>query len=355
MNLVYDLLFRHIPGTKRSRGVGSWTNFNAICCTYNGEIRPDTRNRGGLMLTTENTCVYSCFNCKYKASWTPGHKLSRKMETLLELANVGQDALKQLKFKVWQLEQTARENKNFSPQNVYSKKLDFKPIALPEGARPFSHWLKPENFDERFVPVAEYMMSRGVDLFDSYEFYWTPTTNKDFFDIDRRVIIPFHWEGKTVGFTARDVTGTLKTRYFGTVQANYIFNTESVDYDNEFIFVCEGSFDALAIGGVAMLGDKMTPEQAEWLNNTGKKIVVVPDREKMGGKLVDAALAQGWYVSFPKWGDDSKIKDAAQAVKELGKIYTLLSIRYAITNNKLAINTKRKLKLKGSEKYVRSE
>jgi hypothetical protein len=268
------------------------------------------------------------------------------METLLDLANVGQDSLKQLKFKVWQLEQTARENKNFDPQQSYTKKIDFKPVELPKGAKPFSHWLKPENFDERFVPVAEYMMSRGQDLFDSYEFYWTPEKTSDYFDMDRRVIIPFRWEDKLVGFTGRDVTGTLKTRYYGSVQPNYIFNTESIHYDNEFIFVCEGSFDALSIGGVAMLGDKITPEQAEWLNNTGKKIVIVPDREKMGGKLVDVALREGWYVSFPEWGEDLKIKDAAQAVKELGKIYTLLSIRHAITNSKLAISTKRKLKLR---------
>lgn len=346
MNLVYDLLSRHIPGAKR-KGGSNWMSFNAICCTYNGEPRPDTRNRGGLMLTPENVCVYHCFNCHYKASWSPGKKLYRKMETLLDLANIGQMEIKKLKFKVWQLEESAKADAQFDPMSYApTSHLRFKAEELPKGAMPFSYWLKPENFREEFAGIAEYVMNRGLDIFNAYEYYWTPEVTEDYYDMNKRVIIPFRWEDKIVGFMGRDTTNTLKHRYYGSVQPHYMFNTESIEYDNEFIFLCEGSFDALAIGGVAMLGDKVTPEQAEWLNNTGKKIVVVPDREKLGGKLVDTALQYGWYVSFPEWGSDLKIKDAAQAVQELGKIYTMLSITGAMINSKLAINTKRKLTLR---------
>jgi len=346
MNLVYDLLSRHIAGAKR-KGGGNWLSFNAICCTYNGEPRPDTRSRGGLMLTPENVCVYHCFNCHYKASWTPGKKLFHKMETLLELAHIGQEEIKKLKFKVWQLEESAKSNSQFDPA-AYApvSHLKFKEETLPQGAMPFSYWLKPENFREEFAPVADYVANRGIDIFQAYDYHWTPETSTDYYDINKRVIIPFRWEDKIVGFMGRDTTGTLKHRYFGSVQKNYIFNTESIEPENEYIFVCEGSFDALAINGVAMLGDKVSAEQAEWLNNTGKKIVVVPDREKLGGKLVDTAMAQGWYVSFPEWGSDLRIKDAAQAVQELGKIYTMLSITGAMVNSKLAINTKRRLTLR---------
>lgn len=343
MNLIYDTLLRVIPGAKRKHGASGWTNFNAICCTYNGEIRPDTRNRGGLRLSSDNACVYHCFNCKYTASWTPGHNLSKKMEHLLDWAHVSIEEQKRIKFKVWQLWMNSKSDNPVHQAHFQANtKLTFPEVALPDGAKPFSHWLKPENFNPNFAPIAQYMLDRGEDLFDSYEFYWTPTNGGSFFDMNQRVIIPFRWEGKTVGFTGRDTTGKLKHRYYGLTPANYIFNTESIDYDNEYIFVCEGSFDALAINGVAMLGDKVSAEQAAWLNNTGKKIVIIPDREKFGGKLVDIAIAQGWMVSFPKWGDNMRIKDAAQAVKDLGKLYTMLSISDAIVSSKLEINTRRR-------------
>lgn len=342
-NLIYDALTQSISGLKR-RGTNSWSNFNAICCIHNGETRPDNRNRGGIMITSDDSCVYHCFNCKYKASWRPGAQLSRKMESLLEWTFMPHEELKRIKFKVWQQWASAKEGVTHDFSKPISTRFNFKEVALPTGAKPFSFWMQPENFVPEFEEVAAYVMDRSEEIFNGYEYYWTPSKE---FSINKRVIIPFKWEDKIVGYTARDVTGNLKNRYYGTVQPNYIFNTESIDYDNEYIFVTEGSFDAIAINGVAMLGDKITPEQAEWLKQTGKKIVIVPDREKMGGKLVDAALQHGWYVSFPAWGDDlTSIKDAAQAVKKLGKIYTMLSIIDVMFKDALTINVRRRLKLR---------
>ena len=334
MNLVYDALSRNIPG-RAKRGQGGWTNFNAVCCQYNGESRPDTRNRGGLRMSGDS-CVYHCFNCKYSASWTPGHNLSRKMENLLDWFNIGLTEKKKIKFKVWQLWMNAKSatpiaQTAFVPKSMFS----FDAIELPGDAKPFSHWLDPKNFHPDFPAVAAYMLSRGEDLFDAYEYYWSPSTEHN---LNQRVIIPFWWDGKIVGWNARDIVGDLKYKYFASTPPNYIFNTESIDYDNQFIFVCEGAFDALSIGGVAMLGDKITNEQADWLDDTGKKIIIVADREKAGGTLVQMAMERGWYVSLlEKLGDDVSIKDAAQSVQELGKLYTLLAIMDSRTNNKFQI------------------
>lgn len=340
-NLVYDTLQTYLPGVKR-RGNGGWSAFNAICCIHNGETRPDTRQRGGLKMTTENSCVYYCFNCKYSASWSPGYKLSKKMETLMEWANVPHDELKKLKFKVWQLWATSVSDTNFDVQAYTAPKLKFNKTELPAGALPFSHWLKPENFVPEFEPVAAYVMSRSEEIFNGYNYYWSPDKTMG---MNKRVIIPFMWEDEIVGFTARDTSGSSGNRYFSSAPLNYIFNTESIEFDNEYIFVTEGPFDAIAISGVAMLGDHMTPDQAEWLNRTGKKIVVVPDREKMGGKLVDAALKYRWGVSFPVWGE---AKDAAQAVEKYGKLYSMISVIDAIVVEPLSINVKRQLQLKAS-------
>jgi hypothetical protein len=92
------------------------------------------------------------------------------------------------------------------------------------------------------------------------------------------------------------------------------------------------------------LGDHLSLDQCQWLNNTGKKIIVLPDREKEGGALVDIALRENWFVSFPPW--DTDVKDAADASKKYGKLYTLWSVLDSRTNNKLNINIRRQMDLK---------
>ena len=87
------------------------------------------------------------------------------------------------------------------------------------------------------------------------------------------------------------------------------------------------------------MGGTVTDNQARWLNQLGKKIIVVPDMEAGGGYLVDAALKEGWSVSFPKW--DPGIKDGADATKTYGKLYTVWSIIDAQVSNKLEINVRR--------------
>jgi DNA primase len=180
------------------------------------------------------------------------------------------------------------------------------------------------------------LSSRGDDILLGGDFYWTPNKANS---LNRRIIIPFYWENEVVGWTARVIDNSSPMRYFSEVQPRYLFNTDAIKNDWEYIFICEGPFDGIAINGIAMLGDKVMPDQARWLNQTGKKIIVVPDRVEQGGKLVDVALSEGWHVSFPRW--DQGIKDAADAVKAYGKLYTVWSIIDAMTKNKLEIGVRR--------------
>jgi hypothetical protein len=88
-----------------------------------------------------------------------------------------------------------------------------------------------------------------------------------------------------------------------------------------------------------MLGDKISAEQVQWIKQTGKTPIVVPDRQDEGGNLVDIALREGWYVSFPRWEAD--VKDAADAAKRYGRLYTIWSLIDARTQNKLQIKIER--------------
>jgi hypothetical protein len=66
----------------------------------------------------------------------------------------------------------------------------------------------------------------------------------------------------------------------------------------------------------------------------------VPDHDRAGGSLIDAALEYGWSVSFPEWEND--VKDVNDAVVRYGKLFTLKSIIDAKETSSLKINLKRK-------------
>jgi hypothetical protein len=252
------------------------------------------------------------------------------------------ESIKRLNFKVWQIHENVKLNTDYKP--VEYTKLEFNKTVLPVNSMSIEHWATQDSHAKDFLSVLEYAASRGDAILNSGKLYWTPTKtvkrfNKDVdVSLHRRLIIPFYWKGEIVGWTARAIFPT-RDRYYSDMPPNYIFNTEVADNDWKYLLVNEGPLDAIANNGVAMLGDKMSPEQIQWLNHTGKTIIVVPDREKQGGNLVDIAVKEGWYVSFPRW--DAGVKDSAAAAQKYGKLYTIWSIIDTITNNRLEINVKR--------------
>lgn len=319
-------------GRKAKRAASGWTTIDGVCCIHNGESRPDTRHRGAMQADAESF-IYTCRNCSFKTSWRNGRLLSNRTKDLLSWAGISQEEVRKLDFRVWQLREIKKADPNYQPPEYV--KLAFKDSPLPDGAMPITHWLEQPTQDKNFMAVIEYLAGRGEDLLTGFNYYWSPSREND---MHRRLIIPFTWQGRNVGYTARAIFPT-RDRYYTNVQSNYIFNSEVVDTDWEYLFIHEGPFDAIAGCGIGMLGDKLTPEQAVWINQSGKIPIVVPDREKQGGNLVDVALKEGWHVTFPKW--DSDVKDAADAAKKYGKLYTVWSLIDARTNNRLQINIER--------------
>jgi len=64
-----------------------------------------------------------------------------------------------------------------------------------------------------------------------------------------------------------------------------------------------------------------------------KEVIVVPDRDSSGKKLVEYAIARGWGLSMPDW--DSDIVDTGDAVLRYGRLYTLHSIFAAAEHSPL--------------------
>lgn len=331
-NLVYDTLMTLMPGNRKRTSSG-WTSMNGVCCIHNGET-PDTRRRMSITMGQDGiSCLVSCFNCNFRTIWKPGQLLGKKMTRFLSWMGMPDEDVRKLSFKIWQEKGRMELDPSYAPKEI--QRLSFAAKSLPKGSRNVLELLAEGCEDPDFVNAMVYLADRGDDILQGYNYYWTPLKDSS---LNQRIIIPFHWKGEIVGWTGR-ATFPTKNRYFSDVPHHYLFNTEVADNDWEYVFVCEGPFDAIAINGVASLGDKLSEEQIQWLKQCGKTVIVVPDMQKGGGTLVDIALKENWHVSFPRW--DAEIKDGADAVKKYGQLYAIWSIIDARVSNKLEINVRR--------------
>lgn len=319
MSLIIDTVQSHLP-FKRKTTPSGWVSFNAVCCHHNG-TSADTRQRGGIMIN--DGVSYHCFNCQFKASWQPGRPITGKFKKLLQWLNVSDDLITKCSLEALRLKE---DPKYVGDQSVIPTFID---KALPIGAVPISSLL--DNPPEELLPVLEYLLSRNLFLED-YNFHWT---DEDGFS--NRLIIPFYYQNRIVGYTARLIRDG-KPKYISEQQPGYVFNIDNQPYDRKIAVVCEGPLDAISIGGIAVMGAEIKQGQKYIIDRLQKEIVLVPDRDEAGKALVEQAIEFGWSVSFPDWPDG--IKDINDSVKTFGKLYTLWSIMSARETTSLKIQLK---------------
>lgn len=330
MNEVQASLHALLP-PNRKLTTGGWVSFNAVCCHNRGD-RPDTKKRGGVLFTDEGF-TYHCFNCGFKAGWSPGKLLSANTKSLFKWCGMGDTDISRLGLITLKF-------KEDQPQTKRALNFVLEERPLPEGAMLLKEWAlavwKPGE-DADMVRVFEYLVSRGMEL-DWYDWMWTPAPGyKD------RLLIPFYHDGKVVGYTGRKITEG-KPKYLTDSQNGYVFNLDRQTYNRSCVIVVEGQFDAIAVDGAAIMTNEPNETQCARLNAMGKQIIVVPDRDRPGARLVKAALDNGWSVSLPPWEDD--VKDVADAVRRYGRLYTLTTIMHYQETNKIKIQLLQK-KLEG--------
>ena len=293
---------------------------------------PDTRQRGGLIANADEGVSFHCFNCGFKTSWRNGRNLSFKMKKFMRWLNVPDDTITKLALQVLQTKTDSTGHKTFITLPKFVSK------ELPPKSKPIHEWadykaLEPGGIDKDLFKVLEYIAARKLNLND-YDFYWTPEAGyRD------RLIIPFYYREKVVGYTARKVVES-KVKYLSEQQPGYVFNIDEQTDDRKYVVAVEGPIDAIAIDGVALLGSEIKEQQTALLNSLGKHVIVVPDRDEAGQKLVYDAMEAGWSVSMPDWSQD--IGDANDAVRKYGRLHTL----YSIVKNAEESQLKIKLRMK---------
>ena len=308
MTFVLDKFRSLLPPRAKSSPSG-WTSFNAPCCHHRGHSQ-DKRKRAGVRFDTG--FVYNCFNCKFTTSWQPGRPISEKLKTLVQWLGGDDDDIRQMVFEALKTE---------SPEYVAKEsefKIEFTKKELPEGALPITDWLDVEldiNLETNLAYVVEYVVNRGFNPTNG-DFYWTPLEG-----LETRVIIPFKYKGRIVGYTARKVTPG-KPKYLSDQHPRFVFNIDKQLESQKYLFVTEGPFDAMSIGGVALLTNDIADQQKRIVDSVGAEVIVIPDQDRAGLNLINKAIEHNWSVAFPNWEDD--VKDTADAVQRYGKLFVVV-------------------------------
>lgn len=320
LTAVQDAVLQLLP-SKRRRSPSGWLSFNAVCCHHRGES-PDTRGRGGLMTNPDGSVSYHCFNCQFKISYRPGWHLGYRFRRWLSWLGADENLIRRLVIEAVRVRDIVGEPEE-TPDAIEVK---FTPRSLPDDV-----CLVDED------PVAlDYCRSRAIDL-DRYPLL---VSQRREHNLNRRVIVPFTWRGDLIGYSARTWEPNIKPKYHSQYEANYVYNMDQQQSDSKFVIVVEGPFDAMSIDGVAVLSNECSEQQADIIDTLNREIILVPDRDRAGTKLIDNAIEYGWTVSYPVWHETCK--DVNEAVVRYGRLFVLKSILAARETGRLKIELKRR-------------
>ncbi len=318
MNSIQQAVVDALPG-KTKRTTNGWISFNAVCCHHNGESM-DKRSRGGVIANGE-AISYHCFNCNFKTGWQPGRHISFKMRKLLTWLGVDENTRSMLNIEALRIKDTV------DVESVEEEKFEikFKPRPMPENTVALAD--APQH-------IQDYVVQRGLD---GARLLYSDTKPAGMW---KRFIIPCTYKNKLIGYTARTTDENSKPKYHNSYDTGYVYGMDDQSPTAKFVIVTEGILDAMCIGGVGILSNNASETQAEIIDTLAREVILVPDRDSAGQRLIDDALEYGWSVSFPEWEND--VKDINDAVIRYGKLFTLKSIIDAKQTMSLKINLMRK-------------
>ena len=306
---------------KRKLSSSGWISFNAPCCVHNGESA-DRRQRGGLKIA-DNSWSFHCFNCNFTASFLMGRNLSFKARRLLQWLNVPQDEIERINLESLRhrsIEGIAQERRQIAQRLM---NVQFAERDLPD----FAEILTPNK------SLWSYIKERCLPEDYPYMFQQHEHVAR------HGIIVPFTHDNTIVGHTTRYIDGRTP-KYIQDAQPGYVFGTDLQKSNWHYAILMEGVLDALCINGLAVLHNEISEAQSRLIRSLDREIIVVPDHDEAGLKLVDGALEYGYSVSVPDW--PAGIKDVNDAVCRYGRITTLLAIVENRVSGKIKIEMSRK-------------
>jgi len=312
---MLDILQYWSVGRKIKKVSSGWYSGDAPCCIHNGETQ-DKRKRGGIKLTDDGWW-YHCFNCNYNATFTLGRPVSLKAKQILDW--IGVDKAEIFRLNLESLRQKSVDDLLYERTRIQHKPISLPEVELPDDARVIT------SEDTKYI---KYLESRGMN-YKQYPFMISPSSPGRY---KNRIIVPFTNKNKIVGYTSRFLDDK-KPKFLSEQHPDYVFGLDLQHPEWNYAIVTEGIFDAISINGLAVLRSQLNQKQIQQLKQLYREIIVVPDQDKPGLKLIDQAIEYNFSVSIPKWRDVG-VKDVNDAVQKYGKLATLLLIlKYKISSN----------------------
>lgn len=307
-----------LPAKRKSTSSG-WVSFNAPCCPHNGE-NTDRRQRGGMKPGTDGSWSYHCFNCGYTCSFVLGRNLTFKARKLLQWLNVPTEEIERINLESLKHKSIAGLLTDRQQVVETLSNIEFEDRDLPADTQPLTD------------SAQEYLQNRCILL--NYPFLYKTMPRPG-------IVVPFTHNNQVVGHTTRFLDDRTP-KYIQDIQHGYVFGTDLQQPNWQYAVVVEGVFDALAVNGLAVLHAEINDAQVRLIRSLGKEVIVVPDQDEAGMKLVDRAIELGWAVSIPEWPEG--VKDINDAVIQLGRVGCLLTILEHKETSKIKIEM-RKTKL----------
>ena len=307
-----------LPAKRKSTSSG-WVSFNAPCCPHNGE-NTDRRQRGGMKPGTDGSWSYHCFNCGDTCSFVLGRNLTFKARKLLQWLNVPTEEIERINLESLKHKSIAGLLTDRQQVVETLSNIEFEDRDLPADTQPLTD------------SAQEYLQNRCILL--NYPFLYKTMPRPG-------IVVPFTHNNQVVGHTTRFLDDRTP-KYIQDIQHGYVFGTDLQQPNWQYAVVVEGVFDALAVNGLAVLHAEINDAQVRLIRSLGKEVIVVPDQDEAGMKLVDRAIELGWAVSIPEWPEG--VKDINDAVIQLGRVGCLLTILEHKETSKIKIEmTKTKL------------
>ena len=317
---MIDIL-SYIP-QKRKQTSSGWVSFNAPCCVHTGESA-DRRSRGGVK-QQEDDWSYHCFNCGFTASFVPGRPVSFKARKLLGWLGVDSTDIERLNLESLKrkslLDLTAERN------TIKQTQIDFDEKEVPEGVER----IDPNN--KLHFHYVDYLKQRGIVF--GYPFL----VDKKRGPRDR-IVVPYTYKNRIVGHTSRYLDSRTP-KFINSQQPGYVFGYDLQKSNWTSAIVVEGIFDALSISGLACMHETISKDQAQLLKQLQRRIIVVPDQDRAGLGIIDAAVEHKFEVSIPEWPED--VKDVNDAVVRFGVAHTLQQIHQHAERSKIKIEMAKK-------------
>jgi len=303
---LQTLLRSRINGRASPKG---WLSFNCPMCVVNGQARPDTKHRAGIIYSPDGAVSYHCFNCEYKTVWQPGWTLGFKMKKLMRQLGFDEAEVQRLGLEI--LSQADIEAiKTREPEQSWTP--DWPDFKLSFNMRPLSD------------PVRiAYLQSRSL-----YELANWQETDDGFAMLNKRVILPYTYQNRLVGFTGRFVgeKPDNTSKYLRRAPADYVYGLDNQKEQRQYVIVSEGEFDALLTSGLALGSNSLSARQAQLIEDLNIEPIIIPDKDKASRSLVEQAAERGWSVSFPEW---ENCKDVNEAATKYGRLFAINSILQA--------------------------